>query len=130
VSLRELNRDSNKYASLVDTNVRKVALDPDEIERLYSLCDYGTMSTRQKVETSDVNEYSEANLDYFLDTVSREEVFPALGAEESTDQIYYTGSQGGGHGDSNRIHGGSSDAADALNQMEASNLSYDWNDYA
>jgi hypothetical protein len=128
--LREFDRDSVKYSSLIDTNIQRVALSDAEIDRLYSLCDYGSMSTSQKVEKLDADGHTGATLDLFLDNVNQEEITLAHGIQVSAEQSYYPGSQDGSREGFPSIPDGSSNPANAHDDMVTTTLSYNWNEYA
>lgn len=50
-ALTQFSDASARYSSLLDPSLQSVPLDPTDIERLYALCDYGTMSTDQSVDS-------------------------------------------------------------------------------
>jgi hypothetical protein len=51
-SLEQFGNDSTFYSSLLDVSGQIIPLSPDDVERLYSLCDYGTLSTKPKFDAS------------------------------------------------------------------------------
>ncbi|KAF2844675.1 hypothetical protein T440DRAFT_548047 [Plenodomus tracheiphilus IPT5] len=54
-TLAQFSRDSVRYSALIDASLPNVELDPSDIERLYSLCDYGTMCSSRTRDTSQLS---------------------------------------------------------------------------
>ena len=50
-SLSQFSEDSILYTQLLDTSGYAISLSPEDTERLYSLCDYGTMSTQPSLKS-------------------------------------------------------------------------------
>ncbi|KAH7128583.1 fungal-specific transcription factor domain-containing protein [Dendryphion nanum] len=51
-ALQQFSNDSVHYRCLLDVSLQKIPLSPGDVERLYSLCDYGTMSTYRRLDTT------------------------------------------------------------------------------
>ena len=59
--------ESHSYRSLIDTKCTSIYLSPTEVERLYSLLDYGSMSTTpaQNTDAADLEEITDATSEPF-----------------------------------------------------------------